>query len=93
MGITITNVIGTDDIGIGSDEIADVDTYRDELRAKLVEEFQDVEHIDVVIDNGRSETRVAGIDNDDDGSLEDSMIERVKTIADDVWNHGEWHNA
>ena len=51
MGITITNVIGTDDIGIGSDEIADVDAYRDELTAKLAEAFPDVEHVDVVIDH------------------------------------------
>ena len=93
MGITITNIIGTDNISIGSDEIADVDTYRDELRAALVEAFPDVAHIDVVIDNGRSEVRVAGIDNDNDGSLEDSMIKRVKTIANDIWNNGQWHDA
>jgi len=86
----ITYIIGTNDIGIGPEEIENVEAYRDEVQAKLADAFPQAEHIDVVIENGNSQAFIKGVDDLDE---EDAMLKRVTRIADEVWNHGSWHNV
>lgn len=89
---TITYVIGTEDIGIGEDEIQDVEAYQIEVHERLHAAFPGAQHIDVVIDNGCSRARIEGLEIDDYGTRE-KALERIQQIADEVWNHGEWHSA
>lgn len=94
--LTITYIIGTDDAGIGEDEIESVEGYRAEVEERLAELFPEATYVDVVIENGSSKVRVEGLDGLDwetQGDQQESMIEAVNAIADEVWNHGNWHNA
>lgn len=91
--LTITYIIGTDNVGIGEDETANVEAYRAEVEARLAEKFPEAKYIDVVFDNGRSQARIEGLDWETQADLEESMLETINAIADDVWNHGAWSNA
>ncbi|AXE31618.1 hypothetical protein DK842_17965 [Chromobacterium phragmitis] len=95
--ITITYIIGTDNIGQGSfgagaEQDPAVENYRVEVQERLAAAYPEVKYIDVVIENGGSKARVEGLDIDD-YEREDSMLEEIKAIANDVWDRGEWHNA
>lgn len=93
MGITITYIIGTDNIGAGSNEIEGVEDYRAEVEQRLSEAFPEAQNIDVVIDNGSSRARVEGLDWETEGDREEAILEQVSQIANEVWDHGSWHNA
>jgi len=91
--LTITYIIGTHNVGISEDEINTVEAYRAEVEDRLTENFPEAKHIEVVIENGSSKARVEGIDWETQGDLEESMLETIQAIADEAWNHGNWHNA
>lgn len=91
--LTITYIIGTDNVGIGEDEIESVEGYRAEVEERLIERFPEAKYVDVVVENGSSKARVEGLDWETQGDQQESMIETVNAIADWVWNHGNWHNA
>lgn len=91
--MTITHIIGTDDVGIGSDEIDGIEAYRAEVAERLAEAFPDAAHIDVVIDNGGSKSRVTGLSLEEAIEREKEIIGEIDYIANEVWNSGNWHNA
>ncbi len=91
--LTITYIIGTDNVGIGEAEIESVEGYRAEVEERLAELFPEAQYVDVVIENGSSKARVEGLDWETQGDQQESMIAAVNAIADEVWNHGNWHNA
>lgn len=88
MTATITYTVGLDSIGIGEDEIELVEGYRAEVEERLRERFPEA-NVAVVIESGSSKTRVEGLD----WETQESVVEVVTAIANEVWNHGIWHNA
>lgn len=91
--VTITYIIGTDDIGVGENEVENVEGFQAELEERLAETFPEAEHLDVVFDNGRSQARVAGLDWETEGDREDAMLASIEQIASDVWARGNWRDA
>ena len=89
MSIEITYIIGTNDVGT----IAGAEDYRAEVEQRLREAFQEAQHVDAVIDDGRSIVRVEGLDWQTDGELVDAIMAEVWRIADEVWGCGSWRNA
>ena len=91
--LTITYIIGTDNVGIGEDEIESVEGYRAEIKKHLIERFPEANWVDVVIEKGSSNARVEGLDWETQGDQQESIIDDINAIANEVWNHGKWHNA
>jgi len=91
--LTITYIIGTDNIDGLDIESCAMDALKAEIEEKIREAFKDAKFVDVVVDNGSSKVRVEGLDNDEYGEKADSIAERVSFIASEVWDRGEWHNA
>lgn len=85
--LTITYIIGTDNVGIGADEIELVEGYRAEVEARLIERFPGA-NVAVVIESGSSKVLVEGVDDE-----KDMTIETVNEIARWVWDHGKWHDG
>lgn len=87
--LTITYIIGTDNVGIGADEIELVEGYRAEVQERLIETFPGA-NVVVEIAHGNSKALVEGVAH---GDQQESVIETINSIANEVWNHGNWHNA
>ena len=92
MTAPITYIIGTNNVGADDDEIELIDAYRAEVAARLLERFPGAS-VNVLIENGSSKAIVDGLDWETHGDQLESVINVVNAIADDVWNHGNWHNA
>lgn len=88
--MNIIYIIGTDSVGVGAEETEGVEAYRDELESELWEAFPDAKNISVVVENGSSRVFVTGIDRETDYS---KVVEEANSIANRVWNHGNWHSA
>lgn len=86
--LTITYIIGTNNVGADDDEIELIDAYRAEVQERLIETFPGA-NVVVEIAHGNSKALVEGVD-DEQAAM---TLETVTAIANEVWNHGNWHNA
>lgn len=82
----ITYKIGSYNCGTSQDSAAELEFYRSEVEQKISAAFPGADVRVEVVEGSESATTISGSDED-----ETDIHDEINIIANDVWNHGEWH--